>query len=99
VEITLNTSIQSSSRKGRRNYPIDFKRQLAIAACAPVVSVARLALIRSKRFPTDWGKGGVERSMLADGWGLPMSIAVAATNGHDMKLCGTERPPDKIGFV
>jgi transposase len=44
VEITLNTTIQSGSRKGRRNYPIDFKKQLAIAACAPGVSVARLAL-------------------------------------------------------
>ena len=42
--ITLNTAIQSGSRKGRRNYPIDFKKQLAIAACLPGVSVARLAL-------------------------------------------------------
>ncbi|MDY7572995.1 IS66-like element accessory protein TnpA [Actimicrobium sp. CCI2.3] len=40
----MNTTIQSGSRKGRRNYPIDFKKQLAIAACAPGVSVARLAL-------------------------------------------------------
>lgn len=40
----MNTAIQSGSRKGRRNYPIDFKKQLAIAACAPGVSVARLAL-------------------------------------------------------
>ena len=44
VGITLNTAIQSGSRKGRRNYPIDFKKQLAMAACAPGVSVARLAL-------------------------------------------------------
>ncbi|MFT5534763.1 MAG: transposase [Candidatus Paceibacteria bacterium] len=44
MEITLNTTIQSGSRKGRRNYPIDFKKQLAIAACAPGVSVASLAL-------------------------------------------------------
>jgi transposase len=44
VEITLNTTIQSGSRKGRRNYPIDFKKQLAIAACAPGVSVASLSL-------------------------------------------------------
>ena len=42
--ITLNKAIQSGSRKGRRNYPIDFKKQLAIAACVPGVSVARLAL-------------------------------------------------------
>ena len=44
VGIALNTTIQSGSRKGCRNYPIDFKKQLAIAACAPGVSVARLAL-------------------------------------------------------
>ena len=44
VGTTLNATIQSGSRKGRRNYPIDFKKQLAIAACAPGVSVARLAL-------------------------------------------------------
>jgi transposase len=44
VEITLNTTVQSGSRKGRRNYPIDFKKHLTIAACAPGVSVARLAL-------------------------------------------------------
>jgi transposase len=44
VGITLNTGIKSGSRKGRRNYPVDFKKQLAIAACMPGVSVARLAL-------------------------------------------------------
>lgn len=42
VGTTLNATIQSGSRKGRRNYPIE--KQLAIAACAPGVSVARLAL-------------------------------------------------------
>ena len=40
----MNTSIQSGSRKGRCNYPVDFKKQLAVAACAAQVSVARLAL-------------------------------------------------------
>lgn len=32
-----------ASRKGRPNYPIDFKRQLAALACAPNVSVSKLA--------------------------------------------------------
>lgn len=36
-------SIARASRKGRPNYPIDFKRQLAAAACAPNVSVSKLA--------------------------------------------------------
>jgi transposase len=44
VGTTLNTTIQSGSGKGRRNYPIDFKKQLAIAACVPSVFVASLAL-------------------------------------------------------
>ena len=40
----MNTSIKPGSRKGRLNYGIDFKKQLAIAACEPGVSVARIAL-------------------------------------------------------
>ena len=44
VGTTLNTSIKPGSRKGRRNYDVAFKKQLAIAACAPGISVARLAL-------------------------------------------------------
>ena len=41
---TKVTSVRGkvSSRKGRPNYPIDFKRRLAAAACAPDVSVAGL---------------------------------------------------------
>ena len=44
VGITLNTSTKTGSRKGQRNYDVVFKKRLAIAACAPGVSVARLAL-------------------------------------------------------
>jgi transposase len=40
----LNTSIKTGSRKGRRNYNVDFKKRLAIAACETGISVARLAL-------------------------------------------------------
>ncbi|MBK8760896.1 MAG: transposase [Sulfuritalea sp.] len=36
-------SIARTSRKGRPNYPIDFKRKLAALACAPNVSVSKLA--------------------------------------------------------
>ena len=36
-------SIAKASRKGRPNYPIDFKRQLAVLACEPNVSVSKLA--------------------------------------------------------
>jgi len=37
-------SVARTSRKGRPNYSIDFKRQLAAQACEPSVSVAKLAL-------------------------------------------------------
>jgi len=40
----LNTSIKPGSRKGRLNYGVDFKKQLAIAACEPGVSIARIVL-------------------------------------------------------
>lgn len=45
VGITLSTSqINRTTRKGRPNYPIDFKRSVAVLACVPSVSVAKLAL-------------------------------------------------------
>lgn len=44
VGIILATdSVTRASRKGCPNHPIDFKRQLAALACAPNVSVAKLA--------------------------------------------------------
>ena len=36
-------SIRPGSRKGRPNYPGAYKRQVAIAACEPNISVAKLA--------------------------------------------------------
>jgi putative transposase len=36
--------------------------------------------------PTDRGKLGVKRSLLTDGAGIPLAIAVAGANRHDMKL-------------
>lgn len=41
--ILATDSIARASRKGRPNYPIDFKRQLAALACTPNVSVSKLA--------------------------------------------------------
>lgn len=40
----MDTGIKRGTRKGSPNYSIDFKRRLAIAACAPDVSVSKLAL-------------------------------------------------------
>lgn len=36
--------VVSGGRRGRPNYPIEFKRRLAAEACEPGVSVAKLAL-------------------------------------------------------
>ncbi len=45
VGTTLATNcIARMTRKGRPNYPIDFKRTLAAFACEPGISVAKLAL-------------------------------------------------------
>ncbi|WP_229522062.1 transposase [Massilia antarctica] len=35
--------MESGNRKGRPNYPAEFKRQLAVAACEPGISVSKLA--------------------------------------------------------
>lgn len=35
--------MKSGNRKGRPNYPLDFKRQLAAAACEAGISVSKLA--------------------------------------------------------
>lgn|SRR5690606_2465121 len=41
----MSTSeVRVSNRKGRPNYPLAYKREVAMAACAPDVSVAKVAL-------------------------------------------------------
>ena len=35
----------SGKRKGQPNYPKEFKRQVAVAACEPGISVAKLAMV------------------------------------------------------
>ena len=41
--ILATENVARASRKGRPNYPIDFKRQLAALACTPNISVSKLA--------------------------------------------------------
>lgn len=41
---TLDTEVKPGNRKGKPNYSVEFKRQLAVAACEPGVSVSKLAL-------------------------------------------------------
>lgn len=40
---TVDTAGQTSNRKGRPNYPTEFKHRLATTACEPGVSVSKLA--------------------------------------------------------
>jgi transposase len=40
----MDTAVKQGTRKGRPNYSMEFKRRLAVAACAPNVSVSKLAL-------------------------------------------------------
>src|SRR5690606_16407231 len=45
VGITMSTSkVRPSNRKGRPNYPRAYEREVAMAACKPDVSVAKVAL-------------------------------------------------------
>ncbi|WP_226929564.1 transposase [Janthinobacterium aquaticum] len=39
----MNTDKTMCNRVGRPNYPADFKRRLAVEACAPGISVSKLA--------------------------------------------------------
>jgi transposase len=39
----MDTLQAPGNRKGRPNYSIDFKRQVALAACEPGISVSKLA--------------------------------------------------------
>ena len=41
---TLDTERRPGNRKGRPNYPVEFKRRLAAAACEAGVSVSKLAM-------------------------------------------------------
>lgn len=41
---------------------------------------------RTGRNPTDRGKSGVKRSVLTEGHGVPVGLAVDGANRHDMKL-------------
>jgi transposase len=41
---TLDSVDITGNRKGQPNYPKEFKRQVAVAACEPGISVAKLAM-------------------------------------------------------
>lgn len=50
------------------------------------ITKAPLGGKKTGRNPTDRGKQGVKRSLLTDGHGIPLSVAVDGANRHDMKL-------------
>jgi len=41
---------------------------------------------KTGRTPTDCGKSGVKRSVLTEGHGIPLAVAIDGANRHDMKL-------------
>jgi transposase len=41
---------------------------------------------KTGRNPTDRGKSGVKRSLLTDGHGVPIGLAIDGANRHDMKM-------------
>lgn len=41
---------------------------------------------KTGRNPTDRGKSGVKRSLLTEGHGVPIGLAIDGANRHDMKL-------------
>ncbi len=41
---------------------------------------------KTGRNPTDRGKSGTKRSLLTDGGGVPLAVAVSGANTHDMRL-------------
>ncbi len=43
MRTTVDTDAKTGNRKGRLNYPADFKRRLATEACKPGISVSKLA--------------------------------------------------------
>jgi putative transposase len=50
------------------------------------ITKAPLGQEATGRNPTDRGKQGTKRSLLTDGQGIPLALAVAGANRHDMKL-------------
>ena len=38
--------------------------------------------------PTDRSKSGTKRSILVEGRGIPLAVAIDGANRHDMKLVG-----------
>ena len=51
-----------------------------------VMTKAPLGRDASGKNPTDRAKLGTKRSMLTDGAGIPLSVAVEGANRHDAKL-------------
>ena len=41
---------------------------------------------KTGRNPTDRGKSGTKRSVLTEGHGIPLAVAIDGANRHDMKL-------------
>ena len=61
---------------------IEWERQ----AIDAVMAKAPLGKDATGKNPTDRAKSGTKRSMLTDGAGIPLSVAIEGANRHDAKL-------------
>lgn len=99
MDTTAPSTAQPGSRKGRPNYPTDFKLRLAQQACEPGVSVSRLArehginanmLFKWRRHYRAGLLGSVPASPLL----LPVAIADASGSSTSHAA-----PPGRIEIV
>jgi transposase len=99
MDTTAPSTAQPGSRKGRPNYPTDFKLRLAQQACEPGVSVSRLArehgvntnmLFKWRRHYRAGLLGSVPASPLL----LPVTIADAPASS-----AAHATPPGRIEIV
>jgi putative transposase len=51
-----------------------------------VMTKAPLGKVATGKNPTDRAKSGTKRSLLSDGAGIPLSVAIEGANRHDAKL-------------
>src|SRR4051812_27950052 len=92
---TLDTEVKSGNRKGKPNYPVDFKRRLAIAASEPGVSVSKLALAHQVntnmvfKWRRDLRAGLLDIESQGSTTLLPVSISTTPTR----KAAAAQMPP------
>lgn len=94
----MDTSVKSGTRKGRPNYSIDFKRRLAVAACAPNVSVSKLAMAHevNANMVFKWRRQYRAGLFGADAEPMFLPVAAQATARDEAAPTTVEASPPKV---